>query len=357
MSFLALLLVPSAHAEDAGDVFVSLPGKQTGEIFVDGQPTGTSAPGTVRVSAGSHMIQVKGDCLTDTKSADVVADGVTRLEMELKPLGGFAQINATPADATVLLDGEPLKVPAAIELSCGTHTLTTTASGYLSDTRDVKIEMGGAYKVDVALALEGFGSLSVVVKPVEAKVFLDGTEVATGPTTLDEVPKGEHLVGATADGHAPREETVEIVSGEVTRVELDLTVPDGAVTDPELVVTVPPTEDEKTPREPRGINATKLIAGGALVAVGVGAIGAGSAIRAKGLQFHEQYAALDSDGDGWIDPENEAVANRLWQDEIQPRKVQSAALFAVGGVALVGGAGAFVLLEEDGAMVGITKSF
>ncbi|MCP4807018.1 MAG: PEGA domain-containing protein [Proteobacteria bacterium] len=302
------------------------------------------------------MVQVKGDCLTDTKSADVTTNGVTRLEMELKPLGGFAQIAVTPADATVILDGEPLKVPAAIELSCGTHTLTSTASGYLSDTRDVKIEMGGAYKVDVAMALEGFGTLSVVVNPVDAKVFLDGTEIATGPTTIPEVPKGSHLVGATANDLAPREETVEVVSGETTRVEFDLTVPSDAVGDPSLVVTVPP-EEEKTPREPREINATKLIAGGALVAVGVGAIGAGGAIRAKGLEFHEQYAALDGDGDGWIDPENEAVANRLWQDEIQPRKVQSTALFAVGGVALLGGAGAFVLLEEDGAMIGVNGRF
>lgn len=353
MTFLALLLCPSAFAEDAGDVFVSLPGNQTGEIFVDGQPTGQAAPGTVRVATGSHMIQVKGDCLTDTKSADVTTNAVTRLEMELKPLGGFAQIAVSPADATVLLDGEPLKVPAAIELSCGTHTLTTTASGYLTDTREVKIAMGGAYKVDVNLPLEGFGSISVVVNPVDAKVFLDGTEVATGPTTLTEVPQGSHLVGATANDLQPREQTVQVSSGEVARVELDLAAPADGGAGAELVVATPPKE----PREPRDINATKLIAGGALVAVGVGAIGAGGVIRAKGLDFHEQYANLDEDGDGFIDPENETVANRLWQDEIQPRKIQSAALFTVGGIALVGGAGAFVLLEDDGAMVGLTGRF
>ena len=179
MTPLALLLLtsPESRAQDTGDVFVSLPKDQVGEIFVDGQPSGATAPGTVQVSAGTHMIQVKGDCLSDTRSADVGANGVTRLDMELKPLGGFAQITATPAEAAVRLDGSLIETPAAIELSCGRHTLVTKADRYLTDEREFVVEMGGAYSVNVELGLEGFGSLSVIVTPIDAKVFLDGSEV------------------------------------------------------------------------------------------------------------------------------------------------------------------------------------
>ena len=353
---LLLLAIAESHAQDSGDVFVSLPKDQVGEIFVDGQPTGETAPGTVQVPAGSHMIQVKGDCLSDTRSADVTANQVTRLDMELKPLGGFAQINASPAGATVRLDGALIEVPAAIELSCGRHVLKTSAERYLTDERELIVEMGGAYNINVELGMEGFGSLSVVVNPVDAKVFLDGSEVATGPTTIPEVPKGNHLVGATADDLAPREETVMVEEGKTARVELDLTIPAGTEPDPVTVEVTDPTEP-KEPREPRDVNIGKIAGTGALVAVGVGALGAGTAIRLQGLEFHEQYSGLDGDGDGWIDPENEAEANRLWDQEIQPRKIQSTALFAVGGIAIAGGAGVFVLLEEDGGMVGVTGRF
>lgn len=357
MSPLALLLLMTgeSRAQDSGDVFVSLPNDQTGEIFVDGQPTGESAPGTVQVSAGSHMIQVKGDCLSDTRSAEVTANGLTRLDMELRPLGGFAQISATPAEAEVRLDGTLLTLPAAIELSCGRHTLVTKADRYLTDERELKVEMGGAYSVNVDLALEGFGSLSVIVKPVDAKVFLDGSEVATGPTTIPEVPKGKHLVGATADDLAPREAAVEVEEGKTARVELDLTGASDAPT--ELVVEDPITDAPTPERQPRDINIGKIAAGGALIGVGVVSVSAGSAIRLKGLEFHQQYSDLDTDGDGFIDPEYEAQANRLWDDEIRPRKVQSAALFAVGGVAIAGGAGVFIVLEDDGAMLGVTGRF
>ena len=349
---LLLLTISESHAQDSGDVFVSLPKDQVGEIFVDGQPTGKTAPGTVQVPAGNHMIQVKGDCLTDTRSADVQANQVTRLDMELKPLGGFAQISATPGEATVLLDGKPIDVPAAIELSCGRHTLVTRADRYITDERELVVEMGGAYTINVALGLEGFGSLSVVVNPVDAKVFLDGSEVATGPTTIPEVPQGKHLVGATANDLAPKEQTVVVEEGKTARVELDLTN-----TATELTVTDPITEAPKPEKQPRDIDVGRIAGGGALVAVGVGALGAGTAIRLQGLEFHQQYLALDEDGDDFIDPENEAEANRLWDQEIRPRKIQSAALFGVGAVAVVGGAGVFVLLEEDGAMLGVQGTF
>ncbi|HJN77421.1 MAG TPA: hypothetical protein QGF58_26085 [Myxococcota bacterium] len=357
MTPLALLLLtsPESRAQDTGDVFVSLPKDQVGEIFVDGQPSGATAPGTVQVSAGTHMIQVKGDCLSDTRSADVGANGVTRLDMELKPLGGFAQITATPAEAAVRLDGSLIETPAAIELSCGRHTLVTKADRYLTDEREFVVEMGGAYSVNVELGLEGFGSLSVIVTPIDAKVFLDGSEVATGPTTIPEVPKGKHLVGATADDLPPREADVVVEEGKTARVELDLTGASDAPT--ELVVTDPITDAPKPEREPRDVNLGKIAGGSALIGVGVAALGAGTAIRLQGLEFHDHYSALDGDGDGFIDPENEAEAKRLWEQEIRPRKVQSAALFGVGGLAIAGGAGVFIILEDDGAMLGVTGRF
>ncbi len=158
-----------------------------------------------------------------------------------------------------------------------------------------------------------------------------------------------------AAGHELREADVVVEEGKTARVELDLTGASDAPT--ELVVTDPITDAPKPEREPRDVNLGKIAGGSALIGVGVAALGAGTAIRLQGLEFHDHYSALDGDGDGFIDPENEAEAKRLWEQEIRPRKVQSAALFGVGGLAIAGGAGVFIILEDDGAMLGVTGRF
>jgi hypothetical protein len=353
-ALLALLSSP-VLAGETGDVFVTLQGKQVGEIFVDGQPTGVSAPGTLKVPAGNHMIQVKGDCLSDTRSVDVGADEVARLEMNLQPLGGFVQLSATPAEAEVKLDGKPISMPTAIELTCGRHVLEATADRYLPLEQELMVDMGGAYRIDLALSLDGFGQISVVVNPVDATVFLDGTEVAVGPTTLSEVPKGKHLITARKDGMSDREAEVSVASGETTRIELDLTPGGDAPT--EVAITVPPTEAEKKERE-RNANLPKLAAGGGLLVVGAGSLaGGGAMLSAANKQYGIYETDFDTNGDGYIDPPLEADAKSFFADEVRPRKVKAYTLFGVGAVALAAGTGVVVLVDSDGAMVGYTARF
>ncbi len=353
-ALLALLSSP-AFAGETGDVFVTLQGKQVGEIFVDGQPTGVSAPGTLKVPSGNHMIQVKGDCLSDTRSVDVGANQVARLEMDLQPLGGFVQLSANPAEAAVTLDGAPVSVPTAMEISCGRHLLKATADRYLPYEQELLVDMGGAYKIDLQLSLDGFGQISVVVNPVDATIFLDGLEVAVGPTTLAEVPKGKHQISAKKDGLSDRETEVTVSSGGTTRVELDLTPAGAAPT--EVAIVVPPTESEKRQKE-RNANLPKLVAGGGLIVVGAGSLAAGGArLSAANKQYAVYETDFDTNGDGYIDPPLEADAKDFFASEVRPAKIQAYTLFSLGGVALAAGTGVVVLVDADGAMLGYTARF
>jgi hypothetical protein len=82
--------------------------------------------------------------------------------------------------------------------------------------------MGSALNLRLDLQLVGSGTLSLMVDPVSAELFLDGKSLAVGPVEVEDVSQGEHIVGAFLDGYAPLEQQVIVRSGQVTRMDLNL---------------------------------------------------------------------------------------------------------------------------------------
>jgi len=323
-----------------GSIFVQTGPGQTGRIFVDGADSGVDAPGTVTVPAGNHLIQVKGDCLSGVGSADVSDGKVARLEVDMQPIGGFAEIRATPKGALATLDGVSTPLPAAVELTCGPHELVVTAAGYNTHSDTLRVEMGGAYRVEVALTQLGFGSLSVLVDPVDAEVLVDGEVVATGPITIDSLAEGEHLVTVRKDGLGEQTRTVKVISGETAQLQMSVG---------NAISTAKPPKEPRQPKDLSGLG--PKIAGGALVAAGVGAAGYGSYKRYQGYEIHVN---ADQDRDGVIDDGKTDYYNEN-KAAITSARRTSWIMWAGGAAAL--GTGAALLVDEQGAMVTATVRF
>jgi hypothetical protein len=241
-----LLAVP-AFAAETGDVFVTLVDGNNGAIYLDGNDTGLKSPATLKnVNAGQHQIQVRGDCMVASATVDVAPGRIARTEMQMSSVGGFLMLSIAPETATVFLDGVKIGTGPSlgVEADCGDHVIEATADGLASQKRTIRVEMGSALTLEFNLQQAGFGTLSMMVEPVTAEIFLDGKPVAVGPVEVNDVVQGVHTIGAILDGYEPLEKRVTVKAGQVTRLDLVLTPADGG--DPG---TPSPEEDKKDKKD------------------------------------------------------------------------------------------------------------
>ncbi|MCB9746207.1 MAG: PEGA domain-containing protein, partial [Alphaproteobacteria bacterium] len=309
-----LLLAGPAYAQDTGRLEVKVANGTAGRVFIDGEDTGKDAPTVIDgLAAGNHMIQVKGNCLGAFTQVDVSPGRMTTIELTMEAQGGFAEIAVTPAGAKVTINDDPLDVPAAIELPCGEHRLEARAPGYVTETRIVTVEMGGAYRYSLDLLADGFGSLNVDVTPDNAKVYVDGEKVAVGDNVINQVRSGTHTVRAEAAGHEAVETTVAVAPNEEIPVKLDL----------KPSAKEPEGPGDQPPPPPPPQRDMKKVAGGALLGVGAAAIVGGVATFASARGDYDYY----NTGSNFSGPEDRQA---YYDENIRPKAILSNTLVGVG---------------------------
>lgn len=348
-----------AFAQDVGSITVTVSSGPNGKILVDGKDTGLTTPATVpNVPSGNHLVQVQvaDRCLGGVTSVDVAPSREARAELTLSSQGGFTQIKVTPETASVLIDDKMVPMPFADELTCGKHKLQVTAPGYVPETREVIVEMGSAPTFRFELLEDGFGAVVVQVSPPNAKVLLDGKQVATGSETLSNIPSGSHVVRAELDGYNPAEQPVTVRANGSTQLNLTLTPMTGAANP------VDPTKPPKEPKEPKqGVG--KKVAGGAALAVGLGVGGVGAAMYSGARSAYlNSYAPLYNEGNcgpdssGPADPETCEQAQGVYDTEVAGPYRAGIGLMVAGG-ALVASGGVLLFVSDDQAMIGYTREF
>ncbi len=116
----------------AGDGAIEITnGDAPGEIFVDGEPTGISAPGRVRgLDLGVRHVTLTYGCLTGAARVEVLEGRVARFEIPLaEELGdGWLELADIPRGTRVELDGDQLTGQA--QVPCGAHWLVVDSPGY-----------------------------------------------------------------------------------------------------------------------------------------------------------------------------------------------------------------------------------
>jgi hypothetical protein len=164
-----------------------------------------------------------------------------------------------------------------VEADCGDHVIEATADGLASEKRTIRVDMGSATNLRFDLGEAGLGTLSLMVEPVTAELFIDGKSVAVGPVEVEDIAKGDHTVGAILDGYEPLEQRVSVKAGEVTRLDLVLTEAsgDGSDTASTTASTAASTDGKKAkaqkpPKAREGRGKKALLGGASVLAAGVG---------------------------------------------------------------------------------------
>jgi eukaryotic-like serine/threonine-protein kinase len=142
-----------------------------------------------------------------------------------QPFPGFDQ--GPPALLGAGVPGQPYGMPG-MRLSGGMDAATVAAAAlslrppsrakyYLLFLAFMALGGGGAY-----LYLTRSGKMQIAVKPVDARVTVDGVALHEGPPYVIERRPGIYHVAVARDGYVSREQDVEIRTAQVERVEIEM---------------------------------------------------------------------------------------------------------------------------------------
>ncbi len=296
---------PASLGPAVGDLFIDA-GTPGATVRVDGVEVG-AAPTMLRgVATGAHVVEVRGapgagGCGRASQVVNVAAGAIARAEMKLDEAPGALRLQGRPEGAVVVVDGAsagtlPMEIP---ELSCGPHRVEVGETGFVTDGRDIVVHAGALLDLDVDLAVEERGSLTIDVVPLSASVHLDGTPLGTGPRTLENILAGPHDLRAEADGYRPLDLAVTVQPGTNARAELALR---------------------------RSSNAGRVALNVAVTAVGMGAAVGSIA----------SFIASEKAFEAFLHETDDAEAQRIYDEDVRPADTAGWAL-AAGAVAGLGG--------------------
>lgn len=135
------------------------------------------------------------------------------------------QLDITPSDARVTIDGEALPRGAtAVQLDPGAHVIEASASGHREGRREIHLEPGTSALAQLALErLETAGTLVLDVDPNDSAVRIDGRPHGVGDQEI-ELEAGAHALLIEALGRTATRD-FEIEAGQ--RLDLSLAIASG----------------------------------------------------------------------------------------------------------------------------------
>jgi hypothetical protein len=201
-------------------------------VMLDGQAQG-SAPVLITTTPGRHLLELKKEGFEPFSSwQEVKVNEKVTVTPVLKPVAkakvGTVVVEADVADATVLLDGNPVQgtTPVVItDVLEGLHVIEVRKEPALPWKQTVQVTAGAQAKVRAELkaTLGGQGgTIRVLSNVAGAQVFLDGTEMGAVPVDIKDVKTGEHVLEVKAPGYQDHEERVTINAGQAMVLKLDL---------------------------------------------------------------------------------------------------------------------------------------
>ncbi|MCS6798533.1 MAG: PEGA domain-containing protein [Myxococcota bacterium] len=198
-------------------------------VRIDGQPLG-NVPFERVVAPGRHLVQVSREgYVSFSQWIEVQPGQVATIPVILQreaPQTGELIVASDVSGAAVFVDGEPRgTTPAVIDgLSAGEHRVEIRAEGLPPFSQIVRIEAGRRATLNPTLrpSRPAGGTLRVLVNVPGAIVSLDGEPIGESPAVRENVPPGEHIVEASADGYQTAQQTVTIEPGAQRVVSLRL---------------------------------------------------------------------------------------------------------------------------------------
>lgn len=173
-------------------------------------------------------------------------DDADQIQQTIRALYGRVSLHVLPKDAEVALDGKEVTIAPnddALRVDLGKHALHFSKAGYEPQDRAIEITGDDHLQVQISLDKAAAGGTLAVRAGNGDMISIDGKAAGVGTAELT-LPAGVHAVRVTADGKEAREVPVTVHEGERKSIELQA--------------------------ESRSSHTWMFVAGGAVLAVGVG---------------------------------------------------------------------------------------
>ena len=170
------------------------------EIYVDEEYKGKGR-WTGRLSDGSHIFEArKTNHKASRKILDLVLGENKTITLEApKPINGSIEINSSPMEANIYIDGNSYgTTPNYInEIIIGTHELKLEKQGCTTITKSITIKEGETLSVNERLQT----GKEIVIKTDKSgdKIYVDNNYVGLSPVTTS-LAFGSHTIKAERDG-------------------------------------------------------------------------------------------------------------------------------------------------------------
>ena len=185
---------------DANFVTLTINTDSDAEIYVDEEYKGKGR-WTGRISDGSHIFEARRQNHKATKKTlDLVLGENKTITLEApKPINGSIEINSSPMEANIYIDGKSYgTTPNYInEIIIGTHELKLEKQGCTTITKTISIKEGETLSVNEKLQT----GKEIVIKTDKSgdKIYVDNNYVGLSPVTTS-LAFGSHTIKAERDG-------------------------------------------------------------------------------------------------------------------------------------------------------------
>lgn len=152
--------------------------------------------------------------LNDLQPRDVLYYEV--LPKKEEGIGGITEISvtiqATPADASIFVDGSPVKNDTPTKLSIGDHNLRVEKSGYSPYNQEITVNPNSTF-FKVNLSTNDPVAVTISSNPVDAEILLDGLSKGKTRKALFLYP-GDYEIRLSLSGYLPISEKMVVSQDE-----------------------------------------------------------------------------------------------------------------------------------------------
>lgn len=204
-------------APDTGSILVA-GGRPGAEIYIDGEPHGTTPTVVEDVPAGERKIEVRLEgSKPHEETVRVTAGERVTVNPDFGPVRGpegSVRVITQPSGATVLIDGETVGSSPVTKdgLSPGQHIVEASAEGYDSAQKEVEVEAGEQQVISLSLTGEKKRPGRIVVNATvnDAEVIIDGENKGQPPVVVEDPSQGTHAIVVKARGYTDFRTTCEV---------------------------------------------------------------------------------------------------------------------------------------------------
>ncbi|MCC2658467.1 MAG: hypothetical protein K0Q76_3575 [Panacagrimonas sp.] len=185
------------------------------EVFVDGNPHGTTPVAPLELVAGAHELMLRAPRYrVHQVQVQVEGGGVEQtLQVKLEPGWAPVTLRSQPAGAEIRVDGQPAGVtPQTLELGEGAHALELRLAGHAAWQDQITVRANEPLQLAEVRLQAAAGTVRVTSTPSGASVRVGKEFRGQTPIELKLAPGKSHLVQLSAPGHKSAERSVEVAS-------------------------------------------------------------------------------------------------------------------------------------------------